>query len=182
LTASPARGDLVAVPAVERAYTPGSAADFDRLYRLSYPRIVRTLIGIVGSQAAAEDCTQEAFARALRAWSGWSGDVPAEAWIHRIAINAAISHRRREHIRALPSLLRRLGVPPPGPDPFAHAAGRSVIAELRRLPPKQAASLVLRHYHGYTNREIASSLGVTERTVGNWIARALETLRARMEK
>ena len=166
---------------VERAYMPGSAADFDRLYRVTYARIVRTLIAIVGSRTAAEDCTQEAFTKALRAWDSWRGDVPAEAWIHRIAVNTAISHRRREQIRALPSLLRRLGAPSAGRDPIDHADERSVVAELRRLPPKQAAAVVLRHYHGYSNREIATALGVTERTVGNWMAAALRTLRSRME-
>jgi len=165
-----------------RGYTPGSEADFDRLYRASYQRIVRTLIAIVGSQQAAEDCAQEAFAKALRVWPSWSGGVPAEAWMHRIAVNTAISHRRREQVRALPSLLRRLGAPPPGRDPATDADERSMLAELRRLPPKQAAALVLRHYHGYTNREIAAALGVSERTVGGRIADALATLRNRIER
>jgi RNA polymerase sigma-70 factor, ECF subfamily len=170
-------GDLLAA-----AYTPGSEADFDRLYRASYQRVVRTLVGIVGSQAAAEDCAQEAFTKALRAWSTWRGDVPAEAWLHRIAVNTAISHRRREQIRELPSLLRRVGAPQPEPDPAARAQERTIISELRRLHPKQSAALVLRHYHGYTNREIAAALGVSERTVGQRIADALALLRARIEE
>jgi RNA polymerase sigma-70 factor, ECF subfamily len=164
------------------AYTPGSEADFERLYRASYHRVVRTLVGIVGSQAAAEDCTQEAFAKALRAWPTWRGDVPAEAWLYRIALNTAISHRRREQIRELPSLLRRLGAPQPERDPAAQAHERTIISELRRLKPKQSAALVLRHYHGYTNREIAAALGVSERTVGQRIADALEVLRARIDE
>jgi len=163
-------------------YTPGSAVDFDRLYRDSYQRVVRTLVGIVGSQAAAEDCTQEAFAKALRAWSTWRGDVPAEAWLHRIAVNTAISHRRHERIRELPSLLRRLGAPQPERDPAAQAHERTVISELRRLQPKQSAALVLRHYYGYTNREIAAALGVSERTVGQRIADALAALRERIDE
>jgi len=164
------------------AYAPGSEADFDRLYRASYQRVVRTLVGIVGSQAAAEDCAQEAFAKALRAWSTWRGDVPAEAWLHRIAVNTAISHRRREQIRDLPSLLRLLGAPQPERDPAAQAHERTIISELRRLKPKQSAALVLRHYHGYTNREIAAALGVSERTVGQRIADALAALRARIDE
>jgi RNA polymerase sigma factor (sigma-70 family) len=167
--------------AVARAYTPGSAADFDLLYRSSYRRVVRTLTAIAGSQEAAEDCAQEAFARALRAWPRWHGDVPAEAWLHRIAVNTAISHRRREQVRALPSLLRRFGAPTPDPDPVERARSRSVLTELRRLPPKQAAALVLRYYHGYTNREIAAAVGVSERTVGQRIADALVVLRERLE-
>lgn len=163
------------------AYTPGSLADFDRLYRSSFPRVVRTLASIVGSKAAAEDCAQEAFTRALRAWSRWHGDVPAEAWLHFIAVNTAISYRRREKIRALPSLLLRLGAPPDQDDPVDWAESRSLVAELRRLPPKQSAAVVLRYYHGYTNREIAAAVGVSERTVGQRIADALAILRRRIE-
>jgi RNA polymerase sigma factor (sigma-70 family) len=163
------------------SYQPGSDTDFDRLYRASFARVVRTLIGIVGTVEAAEDCAQESFARAYRSWSRWRAEVPAEAWLHRIAVNTAISYRRREKIRSLPSLLLRLGAPPPGPDPIDQAHSRSLLAELRRLPPKQAAAVVLRYYHGYNNREIAAALGVSERTVGNRLASALLALRHSLE-
>jgi RNA polymerase sigma factor (sigma-70 family) len=161
-------------------YTPGVQADFDRLYRASFTRVVRTLAGVVGSLEAAEDCAQEAFTRAYRAWPNWSGTVPAEAWLYRIAVNTAISYRRREQIRALPSLLRRLGGVPVSPDPVDHAETGTLLSELRRLPPKQAAAVVLRFYHGYSNREVAEALGVSERTVGQRISDALVKLRNRL--
>jgi RNA polymerase sigma factor (sigma-70 family) len=161
-------------------YTPGVPADFDRLYRATYVRLVRTLAGIVGSIQAAEDCAQESFTRAYRAWPNWEATAPAEAWLHRIAVNTAISYRRREQIRALPSLIRRLGAPPPVPDPAEQARTGSLLAELRRLPPKQAAAVVLRYYNGYSNREVAAALGVSERTVGKRIADALAALRSRL--
>jgi RNA polymerase sigma-70 factor, ECF subfamily len=171
---------LAARPANVR-YTPGDAADFDDLYRNSFGRVVRTLAGIVGSLEAAEDCAQEAFTRAFAAWPEWGGEVPAEAWLHRIAVNTAISHRRREQVRALPSLLWRLGIPRHEPDAADAAQSRAVLPELRRLPPKQAAAVILRFYHGYTNREIAAALGVSERTVGQRVADASKTLRARLK-
>ena len=161
-------------------YTPGAQADFDRLYRASFVRVVRTLAGIVGSLEAAEDCAQEAFTRAYRAWPRWRGEVPAEAWLHRIAVNTAISYRRREQIRSLPSMIMRLGIPPPAPDPAQKAESGTLLAELRRLPPKQAAAIVLRFYHGYSNREVAAALGVSERTVGQRISDALAMLRGRL--
>lgn len=166
-------------PLAEFGYSPGVPGDFDRLYRASFARVVRTLAGIVGSLDAAEECAQEAFTRAYRAWPSWEAKVPAEAWLHRIAVNTAISYRRREKVRALPSLLWRLGEPPAGPDPAEQANSR-ILSELRRLPPKQAAAVVLRYYHGYTNREVAASLGVSERTVGQRISDALVTLRGRL--
>jgi len=58
------------------------------------------VLALLRDRAAAEDCTQEAFLRAFRAWPRWRPDAPAEAWVHRIAINVAISARRRERLRS----------------------------------------------------------------------------------
>lgn len=158
-------------------YEPGSAADFDRLYRNAYPRVYRTLVAILADPAAAEDCAQDAFVKAFRAWGRWRPDSPAEAWIHRIAVNSAISYRRREHLRSVGEVLRRLGRPKQGKDPAEIAVQPDLLGALRALPPKLAAAIVLRHYHGYNNREIAASLGVSERTVGTRLRQAAERLR-----
>jgi RNA polymerase sigma-70 factor (ECF subfamily) len=53
-----------------------------------------------------------------------------------------------------------------------------VVQALKKLPPKQAAALVLRHYHGYTNREIAAAVGVPEQTVASRLAAARRQLQA----
>ena len=80
-------------------YVPGSREDFDRLYRISYPRVFRTLVAILADPAEAEDCAQDAFVHAFKAWDRWRPDAPAEAWIHRIAVNSAISYGRRARLR-----------------------------------------------------------------------------------
>lgn len=134
----------------------------------------------MGDRAAAEDCTQEAFERAFRSWKRWRPDAPAEAWLHRIAINVAISARRRDRLREVGAVIRRLGRPVSPPDPAALAERSEVFGALRRLPPKQAAVIVLRHYHGYTNREIAQSLGVPERTIASRLAAARKLLQVNL--
>ncbi len=148
-------------------YEPGSAADFDRLYRLAYPRVcTEPWSPSSADPTEAEDCTQDAFVKAFQAWKRWRPDAPAEAWIHRIAVNSAISYRRRARLRSVGEVIRRLGRPSAGGDPADVAVQPDMLRALRILPPKLAAAIVLRHYHGYNNREIAASLGVSERTVG----------------
>ena len=159
-------------------YTPGDRDDFERLYRETYARIRATLIGILGDPAAAEDCVQEAFVRGLRGWARWRPDAPAEAWVHRIAVNVAITHRRRERLGA--TLHRLSGRPAPATDAGRLAERGDIVDALAALPPKQAAVIVLRHLHGYSNREIAASVGVPERTVASRLASAREALRARL--
>jgi RNA polymerase sigma-70 factor (ECF subfamily) len=160
-------------------YQPGSRPDFDRLYREAYQRVFRTLATILGDAAAAEDCTQDAFLKAYRAWPRWKGGSPAEAWVHRIAINTAFSYIRKRKLREVGEIIRRLGRPVEF-DPSERVLDSVVVEEIRRLPAKQAAALVLRHLHGYSNREIAAALGEPESTVATRLMVAKRTLRARL--
>jgi RNA polymerase sigma-70 factor (ECF subfamily) len=159
------------------AYQPGSREDFDRLYRTAYPRVYRTLSAILRDPSEAEDCAQDAFVQAFRAWHRWRPDAPAEAWVHRIAVNRAISYRRRARLRTVAEVLRRLGRPATSVNPADTATRPDLLTALRSLPPKLAAAIVLRHYHGYNNREIAAALGVSERTIGSRLHQAAERLR-----
>ena len=159
-------------------YRPGVKEDFDRLYQATYQRVFATLIIILRNPAAAEDATQEAYLRAYRDWWHWKRQAPAEAWIYRIALNVAFSHRRRERLHEVGEVIRRLGHPGE-PDP-TESSQPDLVRELRSLPPKQAAALVLRYLHGFTNREIATAIGVPERTVASRLAAGKARLRSRI--
>jgi len=93
-------------------------------------------------------------------------------------LNVAFTHRRREQLFQISEVIRRLGRPK-DPDP-TDTAQPDLVRELRALPPKQAAALVLRHLHGFTNREIAAAVGIPERTVASRLAAAKARLRARL--
>ena len=158
-------------------YRAGNEADFERLYQASYRKILATLIGMLGDRATAEDCAQDAFERAYKKWATWQPIAPAEAWVHRIAVNAAISHLRKMRLREVGEVIRRIGRPVVGPDPQLIVENGDIANALAMLPPKQAAAIVLRHYHGYTNRAIAQLLGIPERTVASRLAVAKTRLR-----
>src|SRR3989442_10539881 len=119
----------------EPQYRPGSKEDFHRLYQIAYQRVFRTLTAILADESAAEDCAQEAFLSAFKAWKSWKADAPAEAWIHRIAINTAISYRRKQRLREAGEMIRGLGHPPPQ-DPTAHDLRTDLPRQMKRLPQK----------------------------------------------
>ena len=159
-------------------YRPGVKEDFDRLYRATYQRVYASLVLILRNPTAAEDAAQEGYLRAFKAWKTWKQEAPAEAWLYRIAMNVAFTHRRRERLYEIGEVIRRLGRPKET-DP-TEVMQPDLVRELRALPPKQAAALVLRHLHGFTNREIAAAIGVPERTVASRLAAAKARLRARL--
>ena len=159
-----------------RTYRAGSLDDFDQLYRDCYPRLVRTLYGVLGDPTAAEDCVQEAFLKAFQAWPHFKPVRPAPVWLHRIAVNTAISYRRSLKRREVTEVLRRLGRPPAPADPAAHSESADVIQALAALPAKLSIPFLLRHYHGYSTPEVAAITGAPERTVRHRIEQAAARL------
>jgi len=147
---------------------PGSREDFDRLYLETHPRLVRTLTAVLGDAAAAEDCVQEAFVRAWKAWPRWRPEAPVEAWMYRIALNVAFSHRRRIKLRQVTERMLRPGLGRAD----VRVAASPLREALAKLPARESAAVMLRYYHGYSRAETAGILGLTERAVSLRLSRA----------
>ena len=164
----------------QHVYTPGSDADFEDLYRTTYPRLLRSLGIMLGDWAEAEDCVQDAYTRAYRAWPRWRPDAPAEAWLWRITLNVAHTQMKQGKRRTVSEILRRIGKPEDRPDPSTVVLRSDLANAMRRLRPREVSAIVLRHLHGYSNIEIASFIGVDVRTVTRLLNRATEELRAEL--
>lgn len=151
---------------------------FPGVYAEYHPAVYRTIRAVVLNAAVAEELTQETFERAYRAREGYRPDAPVGAWLHRIAVNLAISHLRRERLSRLLPL--RLGVPGP-PDLREQVEARTLVEEaLGELSPKLRAAVVLHYYHGFTRDEVAAILGVPSGTVASRIAKSLVVMREKL--
>ncbi len=152
--------------------------DFAGLYERTYQPVFRTVLGICGDRGLAADLTQDAFVAAYRQQASFRGDVPIEAWLHRIAVNTALSGLRRRRVRWSEPL-----------DPLRHdrpvgGAGQSEPSDvvdieraLQRLAPSQRAAVVLRYFHDFDYATIAAILGTSPGNVGSMLTRALQRLR-----
>src|SRR5438067_12274718 len=96
----------------------GSIQEFEDHYHRYQLQVYRTIRGIVLDPATAEDLTQETFERAFKRHRH-HGDVESiGAFLHRIAVNTAISHLRRQNLARLLPMRPFLGSPPSA---FEHA-------------------------------------------------------------
>jgi RNA polymerase sigma-70 factor (ECF subfamily) len=148
--------------------------------------LVAHVLGARSGDADVEDCTSEAFRRAIEGRHRLEDGAPVRPWLLGIARHVALD-ARRARVRALqraapgrvaddddmPPLLDQL--PSSAPDPLerAQSAERSarLQAALARLPHDQRRALTL-HADGLAYREIAVELSVPIGTVCTWIARA----------
>lgn len=150
------------------------ALSFGRIYAEHYPAVYRSVRAIVGDDDA-EDVAQDAFVQAYRNLHRYDPARPIGAWLHRIAVNGAISLLRRRRLRRLVGLD---SIREPATDHTeASVAAVTVGAALASLPVDQRAAVVLRYYHDYSYRDIAYALSVPEGTVGSRLTLALRRLR-----
>jgi len=147
---------------------------------------------MLGSLTDAEDVLQETLLAAWRGLAGFERRSSVRAWLYRIATNRCLNAIRdgRRRIPAepvppfdLPEPSRRSDVPwlQPYPGPETHTEAResvelAFVAGLQRLPPRQAATLVLRDVLGYSQPEVADMLGTTPTAVKGALQRARATM------
>ena len=156
------------------------AEQFPLLYEQEYHNVYRTVRAIVLDRTEAEDLTQECFARAYRARDKYLPDAPPGAWVHRIAVNTAISHLRRRRLAKFLPLKMEQGAPDRD---LARAEARSALEEaMADLSPKLRAAVVLQYYEDRSRDEIAEILGIPSGTVASRVAKAMSLMRASMSE
>lgn len=186
-------------PALVRAACGGDEAAFGELFRALYPRMHRTVWGMLGSESEAHEVAQDAWVKAWQKRDKFNFDSQYGTWVHRIAVNCALDAlRKRKKLRErfLPFLKK--GDEGPGTrdqgqfgsyeeaSPIAHAENRElgelIESEVANLPDEQRTVLVLREYEGYSYEEIAISLGVKQGTVMSRLYHARKKLQIRLAK
>lgn len=142
------------------------------------PALVRLARGLLRDPYQAEDVVQDVLAKVLVQWHRVSAADDMDAYVRRMVVNACTSWFRRavrrEHAHDVATLPERVD----GVDPAAALADRDrMLGLLRRLPARQRTVLVLRHYEGLPDAEIARLLGISDVTVRSNAHRGLAALR-----
>ncbi len=171
--------------AADRAATESATpTDLERptlaaLYERHVGRAVALATLLTGNRHVAEDIAHDCFVRVAARLSRLDRDVRLEAYLQRAVVNACRSRHRRLIVER--TFLARepveLEAPPP-PLPFDAA----VAAALRELPYRQRAAIALRFLEDLSEEQTAHILRCSPRAVNALVARALATLRTRIEQ
>jgi RNA polymerase sigma-70 factor (sigma-E family) len=151
------------------------------LYREHYASLVRLASLLLHDVGAAEDVTQDAFAKVLVAWGRIREPEKALPYVRSAVLNGARSRMRHLHV-----VDRHR--PEPRRDTQSAEAGalsgeehREMIAALRALPVRQRECLALRYYLGLSEAEIAETLGISAGSVKTHTHRGLGALEKTLE-
>ena len=170
----------------------GDQAAYAELVFLYQDRLYNTVFRLVGNAEDAADVVQDSFISAFGSLANFKGDSQFFTWLYRIAVNTAITHKRkrRSGMATIKTSDSAPGVEPldltPGSRP-GHALEmeeeeRRVHAALQRLSPEHRAVLVMKDMEELQYEEIAEVLKVPIGTVRSRLHRARVEFKEMLEQ
>ena len=146
--------------------------DFDAFYHATNRRLLQQMYAMTGNLADAQDCVQEAYARAWQHWGTvQQADDPA-AWVRTVAWRIAAS-RWRKAKGGIKAMIRHGAADhglEPSPDNVA------LVSALRRIPEAQRRAIVLHHLVGLSVEDVAHETGAPSGTVKARLSRGRAAL------
>jgi RNA polymerase sigma factor (sigma-70 family) len=132
--------------------------------------VMGVLRGAVG-RGDADDCFQETFLAALRAYPKLDDARNLRGWLLTIAHRKAIDHHRANGRRPVPvAEVKEIEVRDPEPD-------EGIWAVVGVLPPKQRAAVALRYACDLPHTEIAAALGCSPEAARRSLHEGMKRLR-----
>jgi RNA polymerase sigma-70 factor (ECF subfamily) len=163
-----------------RRILSGDAQAERHLYDAHVDRIYRLAFRMSGDATLAEDLTQDAFLRAFDRLSGWRGDGPLGAWLHRVAVTVILGGlRRRGRVRRHETAVDEIEqLPVASPEPERDPAlGRRLERAVAALDDVHRLAFVMHELEGFTHEEIAAASGAPVGTIKARLSRARGKLR-----
>ncbi|WP_223420732.1 RNA polymerase sigma factor [Tateyamaria pelophila] len=166
-------------------YARGDAAAARALTARLVPRVHAQAFRMLGDSAEAEDVAQEAMMRLWRIAPEWrSGEAKVTTWLYRVVANLCTDRLRKrprgavaigsiaEPMDPAPSVEAKMQA-----DARSHALRQALVA----LPERQRLAVMMRHFEGATNPEIAVRLDISTEAVESLTARGKRALATAMK-
>ncbi len=182
---TPSLNPMTDLNCVEKAQS-GDRMAFRTLVLENSDAMHRLALRLTGSESAAQDVVQDAWIKAHRNLDRFDGRARFGTWVHRITVNTALDHMRRQKSR------QRVEVESSGEELPAAAAAQSCPAEqqdlisktlgaLQKLTDMERSAFTLRHFEGHSIREICELLGIRNSACKQAIFRAVNKMRDHLE-
>jgi len=175
----------------------GDQSAFDEMVSRYWDRIYAMVNQLLRNQQDAEEVTQDAFIRAHRGLVNFRGDSAFSTWLYQIATNLARNRywywwrRKRDKSVSFDAPLSSdndttlaeiipAELETPEDATVTQELITSIAAGMEKLSAKHREILILRNIKNLSYEEIAAILSISVGTVKSRIARARESLRAKL--
>jgi RNA polymerase sigma-70 factor (ECF subfamily) len=175
-----------------QAEPPATPLSVEQVFIDYAPRVYSVARKMVSNESDAEDVTQDVLLQVLRKLPSFRGEAAFPTWLHRITVNAALSHRRKRAVREVNRVRDsydvileeeseasqgRISSPPPETHLEDGETRRLIDQAVARLPEMYRQVFVLSDIDGVPNADIADRIGMSLPAVKSRLHRARALLR-----
>jgi RNA polymerase sigma-70 factor (ECF subfamily) len=142
------------------------------LYQRFSPKMYGVCLRYAGKAEDAQDILQDGFVKVFKNLHMYRGDGSFEGWVRRIFVNTAIEHYRRQ-VNLYPvtenheNLLETKEL-----SAFDSLSVKDLVQIIQQLSPGYRTVFNLYVVEGYSHKEIAEMIGISEGTSKSQLARA----------
>ena len=156
----------------------------EELYRRYAARVFTLCRRYTDDSDDAKDLMQESLIQALDkiATYRYAGKGSLYGWISRIAINRALNQIRRKRWKTVSLDLREDSIPDPTEEEMALIPQEKLLEWIARLPDVRKAVFNLYCIDGYSHKEIAEMLKISEKGSAGMLAKARKQLKEEINR
>ena len=170
-------------PKLIEACIRGNRAAQKSLYDRLAPRMFPLCIRYVGDRSLAEDILQEGFITIFTRLDSYKGEGSFEGWARRIFVTTALmSLRKKDALKMSDDLEVAQGVKADTASQIQHIGYKELMNLIMTLPPGFRTVFNMYAIEGYSHKEIADMLGISETTSRTQLSRARIWLQERIKK
>jgi RNA polymerase sigma factor (sigma-70 family) len=144
----------------------------EELYRRFSPRMYAVCLRYAGKAEEAEDILQEGFIKVFKKMDSFRGDGSFEGWMRRIFVNTAIEHFRRKRYLMPVTEKEENSIEGKYTSALDDLGAKDILALIQDLSPGYRTVFNMYVVEGYTHKEIAEMLGISEGTSKSQLSRA----------
>jgi RNA polymerase sigma factor (sigma-70 family) len=158
----------------------GSIRGDRKMQQELYDRFASKMYGVclryAGSTEEAEDILQEGFIKIFRKLESYRGEGSFEGWIRRIFVNTAIEYYRKKTYLQPITEQEEATVEGKYLSVLDSLAEKDIIKLVQQLSPGYRTVFNMYVVEGYTHKQIANLLGISEGTSKSQLSRAKQIL------
>ncbi len=147
---------------------------YEEHYSIMYPVCLR----YANDAEEALDILHEGFIKVFRHIGKYSVGTSLKAWIKRIMVNTAIDYYRKKSRRRTSDLDDARGVEVGGSDAVSDMATQEILLALQELSPAYRQVFNLYIIEGYSHKEVADKLNISESTSRSNLVKARQKLKS----
>lgn len=151
----------------------GNAFAQRRLYDLHADLMLGICLRYMGSRDKAQDVLQDGFIRVFSKLDTYKGEGALGAWIRRIMVNTALEHLRKLKKHEMATDFQDAAyLVPDQEQTISGLSAKEIMAIIQKLPTGYRTVLNLYAVEGYSHKEIAEQLDISEGTSKSQYSRA----------